>query len=271
MTPLTCAQVDALLELYSAGACEPEERRVVEDHLASCPACSASLDKANHLVGLLDLHYQIPNRLSRLQQRLRQEPAGRHQPGRVVVRRFMALAALLLVTLGLCSLLLPWGQDVSPGLQLTASLDLAALKREALHPLPMADNPAAHFAQRLITALDLRLSLANTGARPIRLDLVHGLVRFTLTDPAGHTVQGTLPPKAPVAHRDDVLLQPGDRFVLPVSQFAEPDRPVVLARPGDYTLVIRYTFDWWDPENGAVRKQTLEAAPVWFSVAGPAP
>src|SRR5205085_1560015 len=106
MNSLTCAQADEMLELSLVGACKADERRALEDHLDACPACSANFDKARQLVGLLDLHYQMPYRLARLKQRLRQEQKARRHPGHMMVRQFAALAALLLVTLGLSGLLL---------------------------------------------------------------------------------------------------------------------------------------------------------------------
>jgi Putative zinc-finger len=269
MNGLTCDQVDLLLELYNTGACGHEESRAVEDHLASCPSCSASLARVRQVVGLLDLHFQMPDRLARLQERLRREPVVHRHPGRVAVRRFMALAALLLVTLGLGSLLMPGRQVDSSGLYLLASLDMPDMKREMAKPAVLMGNHAA-FVARKLTDLDVKLSLSNTSERPIRLDLDHGVLQFTLTDPDGHIVRGALKPKLPAGRQENVVLEPGGRFELAINGFAEPGSQGVLSRPGEYTLSIRYIAQWSEPGNGPVQKRTLEAPPLKFSV-WPAP
>ena len=163
MSTLTCDQVDELLDLYVSDACSPGERQAVEEHLAACPACPANLDRARQLRGLLDLHYQMPDRLARLQRRLRHEPLGRRL-GQAVVRRFAALAALLLLTLGLAGWLLPTQPDVLPGLGLTASLTPRDSKLEMVAPKLMR-NPAGHPLPQ-VDDLDVRLTLSNAGPRP---------------------------------------------------------------------------------------------------------
>jgi hypothetical protein len=256
MNVLTCGQVDQLLDLYSTGDCAPEENKEVEDHLAACPSCAAALARSNQLLGLLDLHYQMPDRLSRLQERLRREPLVRRHPYKAIGRRVLALAALFLVTLGLSGLLMPGGEDAAGGVNLVASLDWSAdMKREMATPAVRAGNPAAFVAQKL-TELDLRLTLTNTSARPVRLDLDEGLLQFTLTDPEGHSVGGTLVPKPTPGQVEEMVLKPGQHVEVPISRFTEAGRGVTLERAGEYTLVFRYT----------TRKQTLTAPPIRFPV-----
>jgi len=263
MNTLTCAQADLLLELSLSGACKPDEKRALEDHLDACPACSANLDKARQLVGLLDLHYQMPDRLARLKRRLRQEPLARRHPGRMMVRQFAALAALLLVTLGLSGLLMPWQADVLPGLQVMASVDLSGMKRGKEPEAAFVRDPLLRMAHP-VTEIEPGLSVTNTTRRPIRLCLAHGMLLFTLDQPGGHTVEGTLEPRLAEGSRKPIPLQPGDHIDLPLQLIPEPEARVNLSHPGVYTLWIRYTIEWGEPGTSAFRKRTLEAPPVRF-------
>lgn len=270
MNTLTCSQIDQRLELYLSGILDSEECLAVEDHLATCPVCSASLARARQLAGLLDLHYQMPDRLARLQQRLRQEPVVRRSSGKGMVRQFASLAALLLVTLGLSGLLMPAHPNVVSELQLTASLNPAKSSREMNNPPAVALDPAIRRAFRL-TDLDLGLSITNTSPRPVRLDVAHGVLQFTLINPARHVVRGTLEAKSALGPAEGVLLQPGARFALHLRQFVEPGAHENLSQSGDYTLSLRYTVGWREQDTGVLRKQTLETRPVRFPVPGAPP
>jgi hypothetical protein len=103
MSPITCQEVAEQIELYAARACDEPTRSAIQQHLARCPACARSNDEALQLVGLLDVHFQEPERLQRLRDRL--EVEDQRQPVSVrflpLLRRGAALAALLLVTVGL--------------------------------------------------------------------------------------------------------------------------------------------------------------------------
>ena len=256
MNALTCDQVDRLLDLYSTGECAAEENKAVEDHLAACPSCTAALARSDQLMGLLDLHYQMPDRLHRLQERLRREPMVRRHPFNRVGARVMALAALFLITLGLSGLLMPGGQDSTSGLNLVANLDWSPdMKREMAIPGVRAGTPAA-FAARGLTELDLRLTLTNTGARPVRIDLDHGLLQFTLTDPEGHSIRGTLEPKPTAGQGKEMVLEPGHHVEVPISRFTEMGSRVTLERSGEYTLLLRYMAG----------RQTLTAPPIRFPI-----
>jgi serpin B len=108
MTLPTCQDVAPLLELYAAGECEPAESARVESHLGACPACTRSVAQLRDVVGLLDLEFRMPDRLADLGERLAEVEQERQRPRRSrqrvllrVHRAALALAALLLVTLGL--------------------------------------------------------------------------------------------------------------------------------------------------------------------------
>src|SRR5439155_21220681 len=83
MSPLTCPDVEARLDLYAADECDPAEADAIRRHLAHCPRCVAACDEARQLVGLLDLRLQEPERLSRLEARL---AAAEGAPRRRVLR-----------------------------------------------------------------------------------------------------------------------------------------------------------------------------------------
>jgi hypothetical protein len=113
MTPLSCSQVEEQIELYAAGECEAPLRAAIEQHLAHCPVCARSLEESQRLIGLLDLHGQQADGLRRLHARIAEE--ARPRRARRVVQQIWqpmrALAALLLVTLGLTWWLSPLRQS----------------------------------------------------------------------------------------------------------------------------------------------------------------
>ena len=83
MTPLTCSEVEARLDLHAAGEGDETERAALERHLASCPKCRQAHHDARQLLALLDLQFQEPDRLARLQRRLdREERRKRSVPDR---------------------------------------------------------------------------------------------------------------------------------------------------------------------------------------------
>ena len=51
---MTCPDAASDLGAYVLGALEPGERRRVEEHLRSCPACAAELAEFAALPGLLN-------------------------------------------------------------------------------------------------------------------------------------------------------------------------------------------------------------------------
>jgi predicted anti-sigma-YlaC factor YlaD len=105
MTPLTCSEVEARLDLHAAGEGDETERAALERHLASCPNCRRARREAEQLLALLDLQFQEPDRLARLQLRLAQEERKRSAPRVLRFSRPLAsLAALLLIAVGLVGL-----------------------------------------------------------------------------------------------------------------------------------------------------------------------
>jgi ferric-dicitrate binding protein FerR (iron transport regulator) len=102
MSPLTCDEVEAQIDLYAAGEGDAAERAAIQMHLTRCPACTRTYREAQQLAGLLDLHFQEPERLRRLHARLDGPERRVLRLPRVPAapRRAAALAALILLTVG---------------------------------------------------------------------------------------------------------------------------------------------------------------------------
>jgi hypothetical protein len=66
MSPLSCPEVEAQLDLYAARECDVPTGAAIARHLAGCPGCSRVLEEARQLSGLLDLHLGAPEGLRRL-------------------------------------------------------------------------------------------------------------------------------------------------------------------------------------------------------------
>jgi hypothetical protein len=113
MTPLTCSEVEARLDLHAAGEGDETERAALERHLAGCPRCRQADRDARQLVALLDLQFQELDRLARLQRRLAEEERRQRTAPRVLrfSRPLASLAALLVLAVGLVGLPPP----VQPG------------------------------------------------------------------------------------------------------------------------------------------------------------
>src|SRR6516225_7973759 len=104
MNPWTCAQVEEQIDLYAAGECDAPDRQAVEQHVQTCEPCAEKLRAAQHLRGLLDLHFREEEQLQRLRSRLEveQHKLPFKKPGLVpFLRKAAALAAMLLVVVGL--------------------------------------------------------------------------------------------------------------------------------------------------------------------------
>ncbi len=103
MNPLTCREAEESLELFALGECPRPLADAVAAHVADCPACRRSLTRVRQLLGLIDLHYQEPERLRRLFDRLGAEDRPGMLRKRVLhfPRQLASLAALLLIALGL--------------------------------------------------------------------------------------------------------------------------------------------------------------------------
>jgi hypothetical protein len=208
MNQLTCHEAEAHLDLYVAGECDEPLSTALRQHLESCAACAEAQRQAQQVVGLLDLHFQQPQRLERLFAKLETEDRRQARPRRVLpfLRRASSLAAMVLVTVGLSVWLgtsqLPKAGG-SPPLAVTLWLDPArgtkemvkaaqaaelARGREApaadklanVFPLDLKGQTPQEFRQQLRTAAEtnrlppppevgLKVLLSNTTSQPLRV------------------------------------------------------------------------------------------------------
>jgi hypothetical protein len=125
MKPLACDDVEAQIELFAAGDCDPATNAAARAHLAGCDRCGRSLEEARRLLGLLDARYQEPERLARLWDRLEIEGGRPFWPPSMKhpwLRRAVALAAMLLLVVGLFGWLSSDRSGTGPG---TTELQLA--------------------------------------------------------------------------------------------------------------------------------------------------
>jgi hypothetical protein len=109
MKSLTCQEVEAQIDLHAAGECDEPARTAIDEHLRHCAACARARQEAQQLLGLLDLRFRERDQLGRLHARLEAEQPHRATRVRVLpfLKRTAALAAVLLLTVGLSGLLGP--------------------------------------------------------------------------------------------------------------------------------------------------------------------
>jgi hypothetical protein len=146
MTPLNCEAVAERLDLFAAGELDEPARAAVAGHLSGCAACAGAHAEARRAVDLLDLHFQVPDQLQRLRSRLRAEARPRHRAPRLLpfAHRAAALAALLLVTLGLGLWLGPRAVDVPAfGGGVELALVLVEPVEKGAPPKPSRGGPEA--------------------------------------------------------------------------------------------------------------------------------
>jgi len=285
MNQWTCEQVEPLLDLDVAGECDPAAHAAVTAHLEHCPHCAAVWTEASQVRDLLDLHYQAPERLKRLQKRLRQESLA--QPRARILsltHRFGSLAALLLVTLGLAVLLGPINVEPSPSLEMTVAQ--AGFKPIPEHvqiarnvfPGEKVDRPATGMKQLQALAqqgrlpppprIDRTLTVRNTQPQPITLFPGGSgtTLRLDLSGPGvvGFPVAGEAPP--PFLKPDRVVLPPGGEYTISLPDLTDGTRESLRRQfwtaPGEYELRIRYRVGWsrgGDKPEGFLR---LKAGPV---------
>ncbi len=249
---MTCREAEQYLDLLAAGACDEPERQAVERHLKSCPACAAGYAEGRRLLGLLDLHWNEAG-LDRLRQRI--EAEARRRPRAVVlpfVRRVQALAAMILVLLGLGAVLSQVRVPAMSGkLELVAQA--AAPQPEAMAIVRGAKSATAPLQDRLLqarhdgklpppAAVALALTIRNSGSRTVEVRLgetepvleldVQGKGVVRVAAPAAE-VPAFLRPRA-------LLLAPGQEYIFRMDRLiaGSPGRLeyLYLTQPGAYTV-----------------------------------
>jgi hypothetical protein len=268
MIAWTCDRVAEELDLYAAGESAAAEQAAVETHLKSCGACQANLASSRRLLHLLDLRAAEPVRLTRLQALIRQEARQRRRsPVLTLVRRYAALAALLMIGVGLAVLPTP-SVPLLPTPMLGNVLVVASLTGPAaLEPVPAgpghaelhgvhdpaamkiartteAREPLATYALKtdgLAAPVGLRLTLENKGPDPltVRPGGPRTEVRLKLKGPG---VKSTpMNPTVNLALAPPILtLQPGQSEVLTLERLTAGRNGAVEALtwtlPGEYEL-----------------------------------
>lgn len=188
MTPFTCDEIEQQIELYAAGECDAPTAAAVRTHLAGCAGCSRAEAEARKFLELLDLRLQEPDRLSRLFDRIEEEvqpapalPMRRRSP--TVARRWLALAASVLLPVGLVAALMP--APVSP------------MRPEADGPqVALAIVPDGSFRGKEMLPAAVRdpgLELFHA-EKAIKFQLASGLERDVLVG-AAQSGRPTLPPE----------------------------------------------------------------------------
>jgi hypothetical protein len=273
---MTCAEVEAQLDLLAVGECDPPTHQAIERHLERCARCAADYAESRRLMALLDVHWNSAG-LRRLHQRIEVESrrTRRRQAVRPFVRRFAAVAALVLATLGI-SFLLPRESppEVVPGLQL-AALVVGEDKMEKRQPvggahgrndpgsqaavvvqLPLASRGGETYRQQLVQALltgnlppppavPLAFALKNTGERPLRVRLGDSATELHLDIQGNGIVRipsvGVAEPAFLQARTQ--WLQPGATLVLRIDRLIDGSRGrleyIYLTEPGEYELTAR--------------------------------
>ncbi len=268
MSPLTCPDVEARLDLYAADECDPAEAEAIHRHLARCSHCAAACDEARQVVGLLELRLQESDRLRRLETRI----AAEEEPRRWVLRfpsalrRVAALAAMLILTAGPIGWLmrgLPPAEDMG-GLAV-------ALREEPLRRGPEAlFAPAADVARAVpkrAPVVNLELELHNTTNRPMRVWVAgpQTELRLELRGPSARSVPAK---DGTGAKPESVLLRPGATYPVHVTGLTDSRRTWSWTEPGDYTLTAEFTTRAEVAGLGP-RRVTARSGPVTIPLDGP--
>jgi hypothetical protein len=289
MSPLSCPEVEAQLDLYAARECDAPTGAAIARHLAGCPGCSRALEEARQLSGLLDLHLRAPEGLRRL--RARVEAESRRPPARRRVLPFLprlaSVAALLLLTVGAWRWvasglapgpLLPQGLAVAVlaapsrgGLEQVAAMRAPGPDRSLVYPLVSA--PRSKDSLPPPPAVNLAVQLRNDGPRPVEVWL--GGPRFELRlDLRGPGVVSVVAPdqtRLPLPTARKVTLAPGQVETVPVPRLVSVQngevRYLYWTEPGQYTLTVRVRAPVAGPgENSGFL--TLASAPLKIEVRG---
>jgi hypothetical protein len=261
MSRQTCPDVLARLELYAAGECDAAEAAAIRQHLGQCLRCTTAADETRQLLMLLELRLQEPDRLQRLEARIVAEdaPRGRVLRFPVGLRRAVALAAMLLLTVGLAG----W---LSPGLRV-AGTDaglVAVLSAEGQMARPAAMVERVH---KDMPEVPLTLELRNSSDRTLRVWVAGPQAELTLEVRGPGTVRVPLT-KEPEAQPRAVLLAPGETYSLRIAPAMDGHRSWPLTKPGDYTVTAQLTTSASAPGMSS-RRITVRSQPLAIHIDGP--
>jgi hypothetical protein len=245
MSPLSCPDVEARLDLYAlyaADECDPTEAEAVRRHLADCPRCAAACDEARQLVGLLELRLQEPERLGRLETRV----AAEERPARLVLRfpaalrRVAALAAMLLLTAGPVGWLMRGLPPAEFAGGLAVALREEPMRRGAAEAMLAPAADVVRGMPKGAPEVKLDLVLRNTTDRPMRV-WVAGPQTDLRLELRGPGVRSTPVKDRAEAEPESVPLRPGESYPIHVTGLTDSRRSWSWTDPGDYTLTAEFT------------------------------
>jgi hypothetical protein len=278
MNPMTCEAVQEQLDLLAAGACDPPTRAAIEQHLSRCLDCTARYAESQHLVGLLDLHWNQAA-LERLRQRVEQEvrPPRPPRPKRSfapLVGGAACAAAVILLAVGLVwwlpvrdanrkadepqfallvragegpvKLVPPLRDSAAPGnkgleamaVRVPGSKNGEALRKELLQAQRDGDLPPP-------PAVSLELTLVNNGERAVEVRLGDASPTLTLEVPGDGILRIPAPgAEVPAFLRPRSLrLGPGESSVISIDRLVAGSAGeleyIYLTEPGEYPVTAR--------------------------------
>ncbi len=239
----------------------------------------------------LDWHYRAGLGLKRLLTKLRQPPRPRVRT-RSPWPRLLAVAALLLVTLGFFGPTDSGGNNGIPGVSATllSGYDNSVLEHTILSADPVELTPMLALDSTRALSLpfpgeapirgsgseerlprgprvNLLLRIYNGSGRTLVLDVggPQTSLRFDLHGPGVRTLQGRAE-TLPFLRQQAVTLRPGESYCLPIPYLlgGRPDhaRGVYWTRPGHYRLTVRYRVGI----VGEARELAISSEPIAISV-----
>ncbi len=271
---MTCQEVEVLLDLVAADACDPLTREAVASHLRQCDACAASYAESQRVQALLDLHLNKDG-VERLQQRIEKEaqPRGKKRVFMPILRRASLVAAVILLAVGLIWWLPRQPTETTPEFALLVRAGKFEIVPQAPAKLDFKNAEAVILLQAvaragntlrnelmqaerdgklpLPPAVQLELALVNRGKRPVEVRLGDAEAKLTL-DLAGDGVIRLAAPGAeiPETLRAQTLqLEPEKQLALPMDRLVAgtPDKLeyIYLTEPGEFKLTpsLRLTAD----------------------------
>jgi hypothetical protein len=268
MSPLTCPEVEARLDLYAADECDAAEAEAVRRHLAHCPRCATAFAEARQLMGLLDLRWQEPERLRRLEEHITAEEAPRRRVLRFPtgLRHVASLAAMLLLTVGLTGWLSPL---LGPG-DGDGGLVVALREGIARGGVDAQFVPAAAVRggpkEMARPSVGLTLELRNPTERTIRV-WVDGPQTELRLDVSGPGVESR-PVKDGGRPPSEVTLRPGEQHVIRSDRLTDSRREWYWTKPGEHTVTARFTTRATIPGVGE-RRITVHSDPITIPADGP--
>jgi Putative zinc-finger len=268
MNTMTCAEVQEQLDLLAADECDPPSRLALESHMQNCPTCAANYEESRRLLSLLDLHMNEQG-IERLRQRIVQQARPPRRMVLPVVRRAVAVAALLLIAVGLAWWLPNRRDEPGPSFALLATprnpapdkIPALPIERvaEAKAVLVRGVQSGKEFRDDLVKAqqkgklplppaIALDLALVNTSEREVEVRLGDIVPTLELDLPG----DGVIRIAAPDASTPDFLrpqslhLGPGQQHIIHIDRLIAGSHKkleyIYVTEPGDYTLTARLRF-----------------------------